>query len=151
MEVIMKSMQDPMNPAPMGKEIGNVIFWYRNQVAFTFHSDLNPTMAKQDVINALPLDQLDHSLQGQTTSVRLRSFDPGDVAGGAQSVGLAASHQVSDLRSPIAKYLFPSPGDPGSILVGFFHLEPNVADGDDHVPAVVNLINNTKFIAEGVP
>ncbi len=71
----------------------------------------------------------------------------------------------SDLKNPRAKYLFPSPDEPGSTLIAFFNLQPDPGavalpkmaiagsygkhnkDETDHTVDVVNLINTTPSIS----
>src|SRR6266496_4589841 len=136
-------MEEKMETMQNSEEIRE-IFWFENQVAFTFRSPLNPAEGKQRVIDELPLDQLNNFL-GEQHKVTLRSFGPDDVPQGQS--GNIAQHG-GGLRDPLAKYLFPSPGDKGSVLVGFFHIDS--ADvSKDHTPEVVNNINQTRSI-EGV-
>jgi len=141
MEEKMETMQNPTEPRE--------IFWFENQVAFTFRLPLNPAEGKQRVIDELPLDQLNNFLS-ERHKVTLRSFGPNDVPH-PNSEGdehTDSSNQSDDMRNPRAKYLFPSPDNQGCILIGFFHIDS--ADvNKDHTPEVVNNINQTKFI-EGV-
>src|SRR6266487_1575651 len=136
-------MEEKMETMQNSEEIREIL-WFENQVAFTFRSPLNPAEGKQRVIDELPLDQLNNFL-GEQHKVTLRSFGPDDVPQGQS--GNIAQHG-GGLRDPLAKYLFPSPGDKGSVLVGFFHIDS--ADvSKDHTPEVVNNINQTRSI-EGV-
>ncbi len=139
----METMQNP--GMPTGKEIGTVIYWYTNQIALTFHLHLSPTSGKQDIINKLPFDQLNALLK--TRGVTLQSFGPIDVPRGNGGAYQMSAYQNNNLKDPVAKYLFPSPDDEGSILIGFFHIVPD-ADNGDHTTEIVNLINNTKNIGE---
>jgi subtilisin family serine protease len=151
----MEAMQNPMKPET------TVIFWRRNQVAFTFRSPIDHAEGKQRIIDALPLQQLDNFLR-QQFQVTLRSFEPGDVPHSNDDDDdddddhhddklTYSSNQRDNLRNPRAKYLFPALGEErGSVLIGFFHLVPAVANKEDHTPAIVNSINQAKFI-EGIP
>ncbi len=143
----MEAMQNPMEPAK--EETDTVIFWHKNQVAFTFRSPLNPGEGKQRVIDKLPLDQLNNFLREQL-QVTLRSFGPNDVPRpkGEEDGHTDNGYQSDDLRNPRAKYLFPSLEDQGSVLIGFFHIVPAVANGDRTLD-IVNRIDHTKFI-EGI-
>src|SRR6266566_3701744 len=142
MEEKMETMQNP-------EEIRE-IFWFENQVAFTFRSPLNPGEGKQRVIDKLPLDQLNNFLREQL-QVTLRSFGPNDVPRpkGEEDGYTDNGNQSDDLRNPRAKYLFPSLEDQGSVLIGFFHIDSADAR-KDLTPDVVNHINRGEFNAEGV-
>src|SRR5260221_11555557 len=102
----METMQNPLEPTK--KETDTVIFWRKNQVAFTFRSHLNPAEGKQRVIDELPLDQLNNFLREQL-QVTLRSFGPNDVPrpngeGDGGDGYTDNGNQSDDLRNPRAKY-----------------------------------------------
>src|ERR1051326_4822382 len=68
---------------PMGMDKGNVIYWLKNQVAFTFHSSLHISEGKDVIIESLQLDQLNKFLNdppnGKSSPLSLKSFDEKDV------------------------------------------------------------------------
>jgi len=135
--------------------MSKVTFWFKNQVAFTFHSSLDPSEGKQRIIDSLPLDELNQFLakQGQVT---LRSFDKRDVPHLRPSQGPDDyKHDISGLKSPVGKYLFPSPVGAGSTVITFFHIEASnmvasvgkdIEAETDHTVRIVNLTNTTGFI-----
>ena len=101
----METSQNPMKPT--GKEIGNVIFWFKNQVAFTFVQS-KPLLRENNKssMNFLSTDSI--CSLSERRKVRLQSFGKKDVPRPRGATVEDGEHE-SDLRDPTAKYLFPSP------------------------------------------
>src|SRR5689334_6600488 len=133
-----------------------IMYWLEDQVAIAFHSHLPPTADRQQIIASLRLDALSQFLQ--LRGFKLLPFNQDDLP---QSLGEeVAIPDDEDVNAPTGKYLFSSPGDLGTIVIAFFHIDSHemfhpVQDlmphdrartfGGNGTPEqqVVNIINNS--------
>ena len=123
----MPRKQAEMDPQPWNYM---VIYWHVNQVAITFHSDLDLSKGIQRIINSLNLESLNQFLTMR--GFNLSSFTLTDVPHPLEQEKHPSSRPKKGdmhregknaINSPTGKYLFPSPSDSGTTVLSFFHVE----------------------------
>src|SRR5438045_3558716 len=92
------------------KQRDTEVFWRKNQIVITFLTSDKPEPIptperKRQIIDRLPLTQLDKSLRGQLR-MTLRSFGPDDVPRERRDMQ-PGGPQSSILSNPYGKYMFP--------------------------------------------
>ncbi|TMD66747.1 MAG: hypothetical protein E6I91_08590 [Chloroflexi bacterium] len=98
-----------------------LMYWLEDQVAITFHSEEKPSAGREKIIASLKLDDLNGFLEVRGFTINSCTekdlpHDPGEKSEPCHNGGL---------NSLCGKYLFSSPSDQGTIVVGFFTVEPH--------------------------
>src|SRR5260370_11745176 len=101
-----------------------IMYWLEDQVAIAFHSNHHPSADRESIITSLELNKLNQFLQQR--GFELLPFTQDDLPHPPNARVLAnVSKDVkkSNINDPIGKYLFSSPSDQGTIVIGFFHIQ----------------------------
>jgi Subtilase family len=98
-----------------------VMYWIEDQIAIAFHSEEEPSVAgdSKDIIASLRLDDLNEFLK--VRGFELLPFTKKDVPHAPKEMG--EQYEDRGLNSLYGKYLFSSPTDRGTLVVGFFHVK----------------------------
>src|SRR5713101_5230895 len=133
-----------------------LMYWLEDQVSITFHSEEKPSTDSEKIIASLKLDDLNEFLK--VRGFQLHSCTEKDVPHAPREK--VEPCQDGSLNSLCGKYFFSSPSDQGTIVVGFFTVEPHNmphpvqgmtmshgsgsmhGGGESNTRQVVNIINN---------
>src|SRR5712692_10969345 len=85
------------------KDMSNIVYWYKNQVVITYHSQIPVNALRDDVLHTISRHEKD--IHDQLTPYRLRRIGQNAMAGQSTDVALA-SGDSTDLDGI---YLFPTP------------------------------------------
>ncbi len=98
-----------------------VMYWIEDQVAIAFHSEEKPSVAvdSKDIIASLRLDDLNEFLK--VRGFELLPFTKEDVPYAPNKI--VEQYEDRGLNSLYGKYLFYSPTDQGTLVVGFFRVK----------------------------
>ena len=96
-----------------------VMYWIEDQIAIAFHSEKELSVDSKNIIASLRLDDLNEFLK--VRGFELLPFSKKDVPHAPKEL----DEQCEDrgLNSLYGKYLFSSPTDRGTLVVGFFHVK----------------------------
>ncbi len=98
-----------------------VMYWIEDQVAIAFHSEEKPSVAvdNKDIIASLRLNDLNEFLK--VRGFELLPFTKEDVPYAPNKI--VEQYEDRGLNSLYGKYLFSSPTDQGTLVVGFFRVK----------------------------
>ena len=101
-----------------------IMYWLEDQVAIAFHSNHHPSTDRESIITSLELNKLNQFLQPRGFELMPFTQDdlphPSDVK---VPVNRGKDSKKSNINDPIGKYLFSSPSDRGTIVIGFFYVK----------------------------
>ena len=101
-----------------------IMYWLEDQVAIAFHCIHHPSADRESIITSLELNKLNQFLQPR--GFELISFTQDDLPHPSNMkvpVNSGKDMKKSTINDPIGKYLFSSPSDQETIVIGFFHIK----------------------------
>src|SRR6266699_2430987 len=100
-----------------------IMYWLEDQVAIAFHTHHHPSADRERLITSLELNKLNQFLQPR--GFELMPFTQDDLPHPSNvkvPVTRGKDTKKSSVNDPIGKYMFSSPSDRGTIVIGFFHV-----------------------------